>query len=197
MIDNWKDMPLKMFRRLLEVDADSEDRGFELVAVLCDTTLDDILDRPLQDVKEMIARTKFLETKPKVRLVRDEYRLGDTTYVFKPDYTDITVNQYIDFVNTPKDTAHISELLSVFLIPKGRKYGQGYNLQKAVQDIDQYMGYEDANSLSAFFLGRWLLYVRSVEKETRKALKRAVREKVITRQEAEETMEKFRRLRAG
>lgn len=191
MIDNWKDMPVGMFKRLLDVDTESEDRAFALVAVLCDTTVDDILDRPLPEVKEMIERTKFLEKKPKVRIVKGEYRLGDTVYTFNPDYTDIVVNQYIDFVNTPKDVEHVSEILSIFLIPKGKQYCKGYNVQKVVQDIDQYLGYEDANSLSAFFLGRWVLYLRSVERVTRKALKRAVKEKVITKEEATEAMEKF------
>ena len=197
MITSWKDMPVGMFKRLLQVDDKSEDRAFEVVAVLCDTTVDDILDRPLAEVKKMRADTKFLEKPPKVHLVKDRYRLGDTTYVFNADYTDVTVNQYIDFVNTPKDTEHISEILSVFLIPNGCKYGKGYKLEKAVQDIDRYLGYEDANSLSAFFLGRWVLYLRSVERATRKALRRAVKEKVITKAEMEEAMRRVEAFRTA
>lgn len=193
MIKSWKELPVGVFKRLLDVEGEDFDAEIATVAILAGTTPDDILDRPLQEVKQMVQDMRFLERTPRVAKVRDEYRLGDTTYTFLKDYTDITVNQYIDFVNTPKDLKHLSEHLSIFLIPKGKKYGQGYNLQKVAQDIDQYLMYEDANSLSAFFLRRWRRCTRLAETATRLALRRAVRQKVVTKEEADATMRKVRR----
>ena len=189
-------MPVGVFKRLLDIDEASEDRVFEMVAALCQETLEDTLSRPLADVKRDIESLEWLEKKPKVVRARGTYRLGDTTYTFISDPGDVITSQYIDFCNTPKDVKHITEMLSIVLVPKGHTYGDGYSFDKVAQDIDTYLMYEDANAITAFFLGLWLLSQKRAVKEMRKSLKMAVKEKVITKDEAKETLKSFREVLA-
>jgi hypothetical protein len=188
MRKNWNEITVGQFKRLLEVSDDNDERVFEVVSILSDETLDQTLDRPLEDVRKDIEALEFLKTKPRIRRVRDRYDLGGTVYILQASPQDITTAQYIDFTNEKKDVGHISEMLSIFLVPKGHRYGDGYDFRKVQQDIDRYMSYEDANSVSAFFLGLWILLTQDTVKRTRKALKKAVKEGVITKEEAEEVM---------
>lgn len=197
MTESWKQMTLGQWKRLTHIPDDGEDRVFEMVAVLCDTTLDDIMNRPIQEVGGLTKKLNFLsEKKPMLRRVRSRYRLGETEYVFRMDPRSITVSQYIDYVNIPKDTDHMAELLSVFLIPEGSdKYNEGYNIEKVARDIDRYMLLEDANSLSAFFLSWYRISLARMGRMTRRALRRAVKDGAVTKEEADRTMETIGLLR--
>ncbi len=188
MRKNWNEITVGQFKRLLEVSDDNDERVFEVVSILSDETLDQTLDRPLEDVRKDIEALEFLKTKPKIRRVRDRYDLGGTVYILQASPQDITTAQYIDFTNEKKDVGHISEMLSIFLVPKGHRYGDGYDFRKVQQDVDRYMSYEDANSVSAFFFGLWILLTQDVMKRTRKAMKKAVKEGVISREEAEKVL---------
>lgn len=188
MKNKWSDVTVGEFKRLLDVDAENEEGVFEMVSILSDETLDQTLDRPIEEVRRDIEALEFLKTKPKICRARDRYELGGTVYILQASPQDITTAQYIDFTNEKKDAGHITEMLSIFLVPKGHRYGDGYDFRKVQQDIDRYMSYEDANSVSAFFFGLWILLTRDVEKMTRKALKKAVKAGVITKAEAESVM---------
>lgn len=188
MIDNWKDMKVGQFKRLLDIDSESEDSVFEMVSVLCGETLDQTLNRPIADVRRDVEKLSFLETQPKIVRAHGKYKLGDTTYVFTSDPGEITLAQYIDFSNEKKDASHITEMLSIVLVPEGHEYGQGYSFDKVRQDIDTYLGYEDANAISAFFFGLWILCLKRAVRVTRKALKKAVKEGAVTKEQAEETL---------
>lgn len=198
MVEKWSDVTLGQWKRLNAIDPESEDRTFEMVAVLCDTTLDDILNRPLPEVSGLVKKLNFLaESKPRTHRVKTRYRLGDTTYVFNTDYRELTVSQYIDFTNIPKGPEHLTELLTVFLIPKDKAYGQGYNIEKVMQDIDTYLTLEEANSLSAFFLQWWETLLWIAEIRAGRSLRKAVKAGAVTREQMEETLETIRGLRTA
>lgn len=188
MKNKWSDVTVGEFKRLLEVSDDDAERVFEIVSILSGESLDQTLDRPIEEVRRDVEALDFLKEKPKIRRVRDRYELGGTVYILQASPQDITTAQYIDFTNEKKDVGHISEMLSIFLVPKGHRYGDGYDFRKVQQDIDRYMSYEDANSVSAFFFGLWILLTQDVMKRTRKAMKKAVKEGVISREEAEKVL---------
>lgn len=188
MKNKWSDVTVGEFKRLLEVSDDDAEQVFEIVSILSGESLDQTLDRPIEEVKRDVEALDFLKEKPKIRRVRDRYELGGTVYILQASPQDITTAQYIDFTNEKKDVSHISEMLSIFLVPKGHRYGDGYDFRKVQQDIDRYMSYEDANSVSAFFFGLWILLTQDVMKRTRKAMKKAVKEGVISREEAEKVL---------
>jgi hypothetical protein len=57
--------------------------------------------------------------------------LGGMTLLPMHDHTKITTAQYVDFQTLAKDfPATIPELLSCFLIPEGKEYNEGYDIQE-------------------------------------------------------------------
>ena len=52
------------------------------------------------------------------------------------DLTKVTVAQFIDYQNYIKETpVKFEKVLSVFIIPEGHTYNDGYDLQQAQQDM--------------------------------------------------------------
>lgn len=81
----------------------------------------------------------FLNTDiPHVKL-KDTYTLNDTVYKSNFDLTIVSVAQFIDYQNYIKNekTNNYENILSIFVIPEGHSYNDGYDLDKAKQDIKE------------------------------------------------------------
>lgn len=81
----------------------------------------------------------FLNTDiPHVKL-KDTYTLNDTVYKSNFDLTVVSVAQFIDYQNYIKNdkTNNYENILSIFVIPEGHSYNDGYDLDKAKQDIKE------------------------------------------------------------
>lgn len=76
-----------------------------------------------------------------------------------------TVAQYIDFQTFyPKRKTNeriIGNILACFIIPKGKKYAEGYDINKVVNDINNYLDIMTANEILFFFLKQYLISIRA------------------------------------
>ena len=63
----------------------------------------------------------------------------------------VTTAQYVDFTNYSKSN-DISKMLSVFMIPEGHKYNDGYDMLQVINDIND-LPVTVVND-AAFFFGR-------------------------------------------
>ena len=154
----------------------------ELLAIYADTDADVIMSYPLTKYHKLLERfyadyfTDFSKAEP---AIKDKYTAGDMVLVPMLDFTQITVAQMMDFsVLSTDPIENIEKLLAVFLIPKGKKYNDGYDLmqvQKAILKMD----FNEISPLLAFFL-RWFNGCRNhiqiscleeVRKQTKKIMK--------------------------
>lgn len=151
----------------------------ELLAIYADTDLDTIMNYPLTKYHKLVEKfyndyfTDFSKVKP---AIKDKYTAGDMVLIPMLDFTQITVAQMMDFsVLSTDPIENIEKLLAIFLIPKGKKYNDGYDLmevQKAILKMD----FNEVSPLLAFFL-RWFTGCRnhiqiSCLEEVRKQTKR-------------------------
>lgn len=149
----------KQIQRLL-TDGNTEDMQAvqaELLAIYADTDADAIMSYPLTKYHKLLESfyndyfTDFSKAEPKIK---DKYTAGDMVLVPMLDFTQITVAQMMDFsVLSTDPVENIEKLLAIFLIPKGKKYNDGYDLmqvQKAILGMD----FNQISPLLAFFL-RW------------------------------------------
>ena len=129
----------------------------ELLAIYADTDTDVIMSYPLTKYHKLLERfyndyfTDFSKAEPKIK---DKYTAGDMVLVPMLDFTQITVAQMMDFsVLSVDPVENIEKLLAIFLIPKGKKYNDGYDLLE-VQKAILKMSFNELSPLLAFFL-RW------------------------------------------
>ena len=129
----------------------------ELLAIYADTDVDSVMSYPLTKYHKLVEKfyndyfTDFSHAEP---AIKDKYTAGDMVLIPMLDFTQITVAQMMDFsVLSVDPIENIEKLLAIFLIPKGKKYNDGYDLlevQKAILKMD----FNEVSPLLAFFL-KW------------------------------------------
>lgn len=174
MITNWNELTVGKFIEIYDM-TDDDDKGLRIAAALADMTYEDILNAPLARTKALLKNAEFLSKQPKLKRAKREYTINGHRYCFSIDLNLISTAAFIDYTSMPKDLYHLPEIGAIFLIPYGHTYNDGYDMDTVVADIRDHMSYEDFNSVMGFFLGSFLISMRRFEKETLKAMRKAVK----------------------
>lgn len=197
MIDSFDKLPLGLYLELRAIpkDIDETDRTVAVIAILTGQTERDVLNAPIADFREWAARAAFLDQEPPTfrRRVADAYHLGGFELVPTTDLRKVTTAQYIDFQGfAPEGEARLPELLSVFLVPRGHKYGDGYDPVDVQQAIRDGMSVTDVLTLAAFFLTSYAKLIRAsrsfLARLARTEKDKAKRERIRTRLQTLETL---------
>lgn len=162
MIDSYKRLPMGKYNEICEVCRDENlaeiDKQVKVIAILSDQPEEDILDLPINEYKERVKLSRFLETPSKEMHSRISVTYHVGTFVLEPcmDIRKITTAQYIDFQTFAPDAENkVVEILSCFLVPKGKAYNKDYDIVKVQQAMRESLSVSDAVCLSAFFLSRY------------------------------------------
>ena len=189
--NNWSEISIKKFDEinniLSHINNVNEDEALEininLLSILCDVSVEEIEDLPLTEFSKLVKQTEFLKEMPKVD-IKDNYVINGKKYVLCANVSKMTTAQYIDYQTLVKNAdKNVKELLSVFLIPKGKKYGE-YDLEEVMNDIYNYFPIADARAVSFFFT----LVLQSLTKATLISLERRTKKelkKTKTKEEKE------------
>lgn len=159
MIDNYNDLSVGKYLEILAIDKEEGiediDKQVRVVSVLSGMTEDEVLHMNIGEYTILARKADFLRIPRAEELepqVKPEYEVGG--FVLRPvkDYKKLETGQYIDFKAYAADMeSHFVELLSVILVPKGHRYGEGYEMEE-VQEAIRSMSVADALGVIAFFL---------------------------------------------
>lgn len=155
MIDTYDKLTIGKYleiKAIIEDNCDEVDKNVRMVAVLGDFDEEDVLDFTLPVFRRYMQSLGFLTEKPKTRPVLTSYKLGDMVLETVLNVESMTTSQFIDYQTFIKEDNKICELLSCFLIPKGKKYNKEYDIIEVQKLIRDNLSIIDALSLSAFFL---------------------------------------------
>ena len=113
----------------------------------------------------------FLEKELPLKNVKLKYTyiLNGRKYDSNINLTMIKTNQFIDFTTyTREKDVRYEKLLSVFMVPNGHKYNDGYNMKEVQDDILQ-MSIADVQSLAFFMMEQFrafaVIFQRYLETE--------------------------------
>jgi len=155
---NWNNIN---FRQYIDIDAvvkDTELSEDERFAALVQAVYGiNLLAQPLSEYKRLADSLSFLKEKIPDMTLSDTYTVNGTVYEFHRDVKNLTVGQFMDFQTYAKngyDLDTYANILTIFLIPEGCKYNDGYDIAKARKDMLD-LPTPVVLSLSAFFLGYW------------------------------------------
>lgn len=176
----WKNITINQFNNLQEAlkIEDEMDRIIEIGRVVFNQ---DISELPISEFKKKVSELSFIGEQIKDSIPPKNIKIGKNEY-----YTDclagrITTAQFIDFQNNLK-TGDLASTLSTFIIPKGHKYNDGYDMLEVIKDLGD-LPITTANSIAFFFkrqleesLKIFQSYLTKTLKET--SLPKEVQEKV-------------------
>ena len=156
---NWKDISLKQWKELDRISNTEYDdeilQTADIISALFN--IDNALDLTPTEFHKCIDALSFLkEPIPEVKLC-NVYTINNTKYNFKGNIFECNMGQLMDVRNfTTKEQIDYAEVLSVFLIPDGHKYNDGYDMDKTMADIDE-LPITDVLKLYNFFSASLLL----------------------------------------
>lgn len=191
-IDGWEDVTLGTWMRMNEISQreNEVERIVGFVALFNGMTEDDVLAMPLDDFKKYMKELAWMNVPPEIEQPKEEYTINGKQYVLTMNFHKLTTAQYIDFQSYTKSEDY-SQMLSVFLIPKGKKYGEGYDVFEVQQDL-KHMPVGEVLGLMGFFIILYRSWSRALLKYSSRILKKAAkREK---NQELMETVTKMEEL---
>lgn len=146
----WNDVKLYQFNKLqdlLKIDGD-EERMIEIAELLLGES---VLDLPVAEFAKKVNELNFLKEPIPTNVPPKKVKVNGRSYYLDCLLGNITTAQYVDFTNHAK-TNDICKMLSVFLIPEGHKYNDGYDMMEVMNDIND-LPITVVND-AAFFFGR-------------------------------------------
>lgn len=188
---DYDELPIEAYIKIKGILNDGNDemtQEMEILSVLCDIDYEKMMDLELSELKGITNSCEFLSKTIECKDKVEDIVINGTKYVICKDLKKFTVAQYVDFQNYPKDEEHLAENLSTFIVPKGKKYNEGYDIADTIKDFNKYMSIEDAITYQNFFLKKLVLSTKStlrylipLMKMTVKKTKGEEKEKILTK----------------
>lgn len=167
MITSYKQLPVGLYLDICEASQDASmdelAKQVRILALLSGTTDDEILNMPIADYQRAVVASDFLqrEYQPSGRCA-SSYKVGG--YDLRPfaDWTKMTAAQFIDYQTyAGKGTEpHIVEIVSVVLVPAGKKYGDGYDVADVQRAIRDNLSVADVLDIVAFFFSQYVAFLK-------------------------------------
>lgn len=159
MITKYEDLPVGKYKQLVEIakrgNIAEDEQNIAIVSILADMTEEEVERMPYVEMRALFAQAGFLYETPKEEKVKRSYQVGrfDCEVVAKPEK--LTTAQYTDF----KQLASLADekpevVLSIFLVPKGKAYCEGYDIDELQKDIAEHLPIGAGLAILAFFLRR-------------------------------------------
>lgn len=169
MIKSYNDLTVGKYQELrkLELEGlDALEQQVAILAVLNDMDEDEVFNLPLADYQKLASDMHFLDTQPVINTKHNPktIKIGGEEYDVVQDARDLTAGQYIDYqhyLGVEDFDSQLPNILTVFVIPKGKKYGEGYNMAELANTFKEKMPIITAMEISSFFLRQSLTSIKA------------------------------------
>lgn len=165
---SFKDVNLKEYKKIVEINKRELDSNLEkdiaVLSVLLGVDEQEVYNLPITELRSLLEQIKWVyeyEFKPTKKLV-NKIKIDGEEYVVNPDLNKFTVSQYMDFQNFwDKRSERMGNLLAVFIIPKGKKYNEGYDVIELADRLEEVFSLEDWNNVCFFFLKNYMISTKA------------------------------------
>lgn len=180
--NNWDEITWREYEQIeqiLNTDIPSDYKAIHLVSVLTGKSVEEIEKLTVTQFTQLAEHLKFLETEPETHTHQFEYTVNGREYDFKGKIDEITTAMYIDYrAYMNEEDKDVIKLMSVFMIPKGHDYNDGYDMEQVMSDIGD-MCWLDVRAV-AFFFRVWLAaYTVILKSSLVKAMKKTMKGKTF------------------
>lgn len=167
MIDNYEKLSISKYmqiRELAKEDMPEDELQVEIIAILNDCSVNDVMNMPITKYSECVRKSMFLTEKPKVKGDCPKHiNLNDKKYYVMHKIEELTAAQYIDYQTYMKmddPDSKLAEILSIFIIPEGKKYAEDYDIAEVANEIKEYLPISVAFNVCFFFRKKQLKSIK-------------------------------------
>lgn len=153
---SWSEISIGRFEEIAKIEGENPyEKTIQLLEILTGLSDKDIRALPVTALEStgLTEKLSFLAKEPRKVMPRNEIKLNGTTYVMSLYPTKWTAGQYLDYnasLSAAKEKK-IATIIACFAVPEGHKYGDGYDFESVVNDINEYMSIEEGIGYSDFF----------------------------------------------
>ena len=179
--NSWDEITISEFLQLIQLQEVNDDfqlaREVEIMKILTgDPNIDDL---SLPEFKQLMNKVTFMNQPiPETIYPSKSYNTPKFKYIIKPDLTKLTTAQYVDYTNYVKKSEGLEDLakiLSVFFIPKGFEYGEGYDMDEVIEDIENNVDIVTASSVANFFALQSQTCIKALKDYSIRMMKKAMK----------------------
>ena len=157
MIKSYNEMSVGMYTQLMKVAQDIHDeqeRTIAILSILSGYSEEELLNMSYERFERMSNEASFLLSQPEPAEVRRAYNVGPFRLVPTRRRSRISTAQYISFqeLSMKSTEDNFVQLLACCLIPEGKKFNDGYDIEDVWEAINDHLSIVDANAVYAFFL---------------------------------------------
>ena len=153
------DLPLAKYLKTLEIFNDASlsdlDKNIEILAIYADTTVDsilklrpDVVEEYFVEMSNSISSYKSSNSKRPKKI-----KINDKVYTINYNIGKLNMAQYIDFqqiIVKKNYLENLPALLSIFIIPKGHKYNDDYDIIELRNILENNITLDEALSIIFF-----------------------------------------------
>lgn len=130
------------------------------------------LDLSPAEFSKYVEQLSFLTKPIPEKKLCNSYTINGTLYNFKGNIMEVSMGQLMDWRQfSTKEPIDYAECLSVFIIPDGHKYNDGYDMDKTLNDIKS-LPIGDVLKLWNFFLAAQVLFTETLIDYFKRLLKK-------------------------
>lgn len=168
-IMTWYDVTLYQFNEIekaVNIEDDTE-RVFRLAEIIFG---EDVTNLPLKEFNDKVKQLVFLKEEIPNKIPPKKIEVNGRKYFLDCLLGNITTAQYVDFTNQ-SNTGDLSKMLSVFVIPEGHKYNDGYDMLQVMDDINS-LPIPIVNSIAFFFSRQFSVFMKIFQRYSTKQIKK-------------------------
>jgi hypothetical protein len=171
----WESINFNEFEQLIQIAEANIPEHYKtshLISILTGLSIEEIEELPITIYTKLASGLGFMNYTPKEVKHKDEYEVNGRVYEVHAEVDKICTAQFLDYTTYIKEEQQsLRKLTSCFLIPKGHKYGDGYDVNQVLYDIGC-MNFMDVKALSFFLQLQYAAYllisIDSMERQMKK-----------------------------
>ena len=177
---DWENITIEKYYKIKDILDDEVDdditKNVKLVAVITGKDEQEVWSMDMAEAGDYISKLTFLNKFELPKHPNMKIKLPNYDLVVIKDLTKINVAQYVDFQNFVKMPMKegMEKILSIFLIPEGCKYNDGYDIIDVQKEIRENLSFRVAEGLLSFFMEKYgtllihsLVYCRRQVRKTK------------------------------
>lgn len=153
--NNYNELPISTYHKVKEIaesDLDDITKEVKYISILYGIPEPDIWELSVIEIGNLRKQLQWLNnTDFNQKFEGGEYTINGNTYVIDKKIENVSYSQFVDFQNYYGRKNMEAEILSVFMIPKGKKYGQDYDIDKVINEIMDNVSIADYNAIVYHF----------------------------------------------
>ena len=170
----WNDITLRKWTEIESIYKKKYEDEILQTADIISVVFD--IENPMElfpaEFSKYVEQLNFLAKPIPEKKLCNSYTINGTLYNFKGNIMEVSMGQLMDWRQfSTKEPLDYAECLSVFIIPDGHKYNDGYDMDKTLNDIKS-LPIGDVIKLWNFFLAAQVLFTETLINYFKRLLKK-------------------------